>query len=160
MKRKLEHNLRGWPYCQAELGRRFFFICAGLTIFLGVGHNSAGHFGNRQSVPAPGQLRSLALLIVGLAGLYLLAINPFSLLFLVTLVGWFFLHRWSTQQGGGRLVDILLFVLGGLVVYVPFYFFGSVIMPILQSFALLKIKTQPKISKIVRIRCKTVLQLP
>jgi hypothetical protein len=104
-----------------------FLYLAGLTFFLVVGHKSAGHFGNQQADPAPGQLKSLALLIVGLAGLYLLVINPFSLLFLVPLVAWFFI---GGRRGAGRLVDILLFALGGLIVYVLFYFFGFVILRI------------------------------
>jgi hypothetical protein len=98
-----------------------------LTFLLVAGHKSAGHFGNQMSVPAPGQLKSLTLLIVGLAGLYLLAINPVSLLFLVPLVGWFFI---GGRRGAGWLVDILLFALGGLIVYVLFYFFGFVILRI------------------------------
>jgi hypothetical protein len=101
---------------------------AGLTLFLVVGHKLAGHVGNRQSVPAPGQLKSLALLIVGLAGLYFLAINPFSLLLLVPLVCWFFIG--GRRGGAGRLVDILLFALGGLIIYVLLYFFGFVILRI------------------------------
>ena len=34
------------------------------------------------------------------------------------------------RPGAGRLVDILLFALGGLIVYVLFYFFGFVILRI------------------------------
>jgi hypothetical protein len=51
-------------------------------------------------------------------------INPFSLLFFVPLLFWFLIRG---RKGWGRILDILFFLLGGLMVYALFYFFGFVI---------------------------------
>ena len=59
--------------------------------------------------------------IVALGGLYLLAINPFSLLFFVPLLFWFLIRG---REGFGRVLDIVFFLLGGLVVYALIYIFG------------------------------------
>ena len=69
-------------------------------------------------------MKSFAFFIVGLAGVYVLAANPFSLLFTIPLAFWFLING---RKGGGRLLDILFFLLGGLVVYALFYFFGFTI---------------------------------
>ena len=63
--------------------------------------------------------------MVGLAGLYILVINPFSLLFLIPLLFWFLIGR---RDGAGRFLDITLFALGGLVVFALIYFFGFVVL--------------------------------
>lgn len=65
--------------------------------------------------------KSLGLLVVGLCGIYILVINPFSLLFLVPVVGWLFIRG---RKGKWRTADIALFLGGGLVVYALIYFFG------------------------------------
>jgi hypothetical protein len=97
----------------------------GLMAFLGAGHRLAGRYMSQATIPSPAQLKSLALLVVGLAGIYILIINPFSLLFFVPLLSWFFI---GGRRGGGRLLDVTLFLLGGLVVYFLIYFFGFVIL--------------------------------
>jgi hypothetical protein len=71
------------------------------------------------------QIRALALGLVALGGLYVLLSNPFSLLFMVPLLAWLLIGQ---HRGWGRALDIALFLLGGLVVYVLFYFFGFLIL--------------------------------
>jgi hypothetical protein len=97
----------------------------GLAFFLWLGRRLAGRFSDPATTPSAAQLRSLALLVVGLAGLYVLLVNPFSLLFMVPLVTWYFIRG---RRRAGRILDIALFALGGLIVYVLFYFFGFVIL--------------------------------
>jgi hypothetical protein len=76
------------------------------------------------SAPSFAQVRSFAFFVIGLAALYVLAINPFSLLFFVPLLLWFLI---KPREGASRYLNILLFILGGLVVYALIYFFGFVI---------------------------------
>jgi hypothetical protein len=52
---------------------------------------------------------------------YLLAINPFSLLFIVPLLFWFLI---TGRKGFGKILDIVLFLLGGLMLYALIYMFG------------------------------------
>jgi len=70
-------------------------------------------------------IRSLSLLILGLGGVYILAVNPFGLLFMVPLLFWFLI--WS-RKGIGRVLNVLLFILGGLVVYALVYIFGFTVL--------------------------------
>ena len=67
------------------------------------------------------RLKSFALFVIGLGGLYVIAINPFSLLFFLPLLFWFLIRG---RKGIGRGLDILFFLLGGLVVYALIYIFG------------------------------------
>jgi hypothetical protein len=66
-------------------------------------------------------IESLSFLINGLCGLFILAINPFSLLFMVPLLFWLLVREGA---GRGPWLNILFFVLGGLVVYALIYEFG------------------------------------
>jgi hypothetical protein len=69
-------------------------------------------------------VKSLACLIIGLGALYFLIINPFTLLFLIPTLFWFLI---SGRKGAWRLVDIILFLLGLLIVFALLYFFGFVV---------------------------------
>ncbi len=69
--------------------------------------------------------KSVALLVIGLGMVYILLVNPFSLLFLLPVPTWFFIRGENTRH---RFADILLFLTGGLVVYLLFYFFGFVVL--------------------------------
>jgi len=66
-------------------------------------------------------IRKLAFAIIGLAGLYIIIFNPFSLLFLLPILFWFLI---TGRRGAGKVLDILFFLLGGLLVYALVYFFG------------------------------------
>ena len=81
-------------------------------------------FGDRQ-VPKFGYIKSLAFLMIALIGLFLLIIDPFALIFLVPLLLWFMI---SGRHGLGKILDIFLFVFGGLMLYALIYFFGFLIL--------------------------------
>jgi hypothetical protein len=93
----------------------------GLALFLYLGRFLVRRFASTGSQPAPVQVRSLALLVIGIGTLYILLINPFSLLFAVPVLFWLLIRG---RHGLGRLLDLLLFLLGGLVVYGLIYIFG------------------------------------
>ena len=104
----------------------------GLTVFLMAGRRLAGRYAAGMAAPTPGQTKSLALLAIGLSGIYVLVINPFSLLFMVPLLFWFMI---AGRRGAGLALDVGFFALGGLIIYVLFYFFGFVILR--NNFAIL-----------------------
>ena len=70
-------------------------------------------------------IKSFALFVIGLAAVYILALNPFSLLFIVPLLFWFLI---TGRKGLGRILDIVLFSLGGLMLYALIYMFGFLIL--------------------------------
>lgn len=96
-----------------------FFV--GLALFLFVGRGLARKVLLQRDAIQIGSMKSLALLLIGITGLYILIVNPFSLLFLVPVLFWFLI---SGRKGLGKLFDLIFFLLGGLVVYALIYFFG------------------------------------
>lgn len=78
-----------------------------------------------RATPSPAQLKAFALLVVGVGAVYILALNPFSLLFILPTVGWCFI---GARRGTAWARDVALFLAGGLVVYVLLYFFGALIL--------------------------------
>lgn len=96
----------------------------GLGVFLFLGHWLVRRTAAYPPTPARGLIKSFGLFVVGLVGVYVLALNPFSLLFFIPLLFWFLI---GVRKGAGRILDILFFLLGGLVVYFLFYFFGFII---------------------------------
>ncbi|HSG43682.1 MAG TPA: hypothetical protein VLA72_11055, partial [Anaerolineales bacterium] len=93
----------------------------GLALFLIVGRRLAHKYLRQQDTVQYEAMKSLALLLIGLTGLYILIVNPFSLLFLVPVLFWFLI---SGRKGIGKLFDLIFFLLGGLVLYALIYFFG------------------------------------
>ncbi len=93
----------------------------GLGLFLAIGRWAAHRFAGDQPIPPFNAIKSLALLIVGLGGVYVLILNPFSLLFFLPLSFWFLI---GGRRRFGKILDILFFLLGGLVVYGLIYIFG------------------------------------
>jgi hypothetical protein len=96
----------------------------GTGIFLALGRWLVRLYAGSRPAPTAGSIKGFSLFVVSLAALYVLAINPFSLLFFLPLLFWFLI---GMRKGAGRILDILFFLLGGLVVYALFYFFGFVI---------------------------------
>ena len=94
---------------------------AGLGVFLYFGRRLAGRYAEGMSGLTFGQIKSFAFFVIGLGALYILIINPFSLLFLIPLLFWLMIVG---RRGFGKVLDIVLFAMGGLVVYTLFYFFG------------------------------------
>jgi hypothetical protein len=97
----------------------------GLGVFLYVGRRLARQYTGAGDAPRFADVKSLALLVVGLAGVYVLLINPFSLLFFVPLLFWLFVQG---RGGWGKSLDIMFFAFGGLMVYFLFYQFGFVVL--------------------------------
>jgi hypothetical protein len=92
-----------------------------LVVFFYFGRRWAGRYCDRLATVTAGQINSLAFLVIGLGAAYVLTQNPFSLLFLVPALFWFLI---AGRRRLGKLLDIILFLLGGLVVYALIYFFG------------------------------------
>jgi len=67
-----------------------------------------------------------------LSGVYVLVKNPFSLLFFLPLLLWLLVRG---RNGLGRVIDIVLYFMGGLVFYGLFYFFGFIIFDYRFAFA-------------------------
>jgi len=94
------------------------------SVFLALGRRLVRRFAGETPAPDFKAVKRFGLFIVGLASLYVLVVNPFSLLFTLPLAFWFLINH---RKGAWRLLDILFFLLGGLVVYALFYFFGFAI---------------------------------
>ncbi len=98
---------------------------AGLPALYIVGRRLVRRFAGGMPTPTAGDLKSLGLFVVGLAGAYVLVINPFSLLFFIPVLFWFLIRG---RKGLGRALDVLFFALGGVVVYALLYVFGFLIL--------------------------------
>lgn len=92
-----------------------------LALFLIAGRWAVRRFAGDRPTPSSTAIKSLALLVVGLGGVYVVAVNPFSLLFFLPLLFWFLI---GGRRGIGKALDVLFFLMGGLVVYGLIYMFG------------------------------------
>jgi Peptidase family M28 len=97
----------------------------GLGCFLYLGRHLAWRYAGHSVRPRREAIKSFAFFVITLSGIYVLLINPFSLLFFVPLLFWFLIQ---SRQGVSRGLDILFFLLGGLVVYMLIYSFGFLIL--------------------------------
>lgn len=95
----------------------------GLGLFFWIGRRLVRKYTG--AFPEFGEIKSLAFLFIGLVGVYIVIANPFSLLFLVPVLLWFLIRG---RKGIGKLLDIFLFLLGGLMVYALIYFFGFLLL--------------------------------
>ncbi len=96
----------------------------GLILFFWLGRKLTVRL--QQDTPLYWQRKSLALLIVGLGGVYILIYNPFSLLFLLPTLFWFLVK--GRQGVAGRALNWIVALAGGLIVYALFYFFGFLLL--------------------------------
>jgi hypothetical protein len=97
---------------------------AGMAAFLWLGRWLVAKYDGKSKATFLDR-KSLAFGVIGLGAVYVLVISPFSLLFFVPLLFWLLIV--NRKGAGGLAINILLFVLGGLVFYGLFYFFGFVI---------------------------------
>ncbi len=111
------------PYLTQPNWWIFTLALVGLAVFLILGRWIAQRFARSGQQPPFGVIKSFALFVIGLAGVYVAALNPFSLLFLVPLLFWFLI---AGRKGLGKVLDILFFVLGGLMLYALIYMFGFI----------------------------------
>lgn len=93
----------------------------GFWELLQLGRRLAGLYMTGRPAPTFAHARSLALLIVGLGAFYIAVINPFTLLLIVPLLLWLLI---GGRSGLGRVLDWLLFLAGGLIIYLLVHVFG------------------------------------
>ncbi len=111
------------PYLTQPNWPVFALALAGLVVFLILGRFIARRFGSPPPDPLFGTIKSFAFFIIGLGAVYVLALNPFSLLFFVPLLFWFLIKG---RHGAGKILDVVFFLLGGLMLYALIYYFGFV----------------------------------
>jgi hypothetical protein len=99
----------------------FALALVGLAALLFLGRWIARRFAGSSQAPAFGVIKSFSLFTIGLAAVYVLVLNPFSLLFFVPLLFWFLI---AGRKGFGKILDIVFFLLGGLMIYALIYMFG------------------------------------
>jgi len=100
-------------------------LLLGTAVFFIIGRWLVRRFNGDTPVPEFKHIKSLAFLIIALLGLFLLITDPFALIFFVPLLLWFLI---GGRHGLGKIPDIFLFVLGGLMLYALIYFFGFLIL--------------------------------
>ena len=111
------------PYLTQPNWSVFALALAGLAVLLFLGRWIARRFAGSGEQPGFGVIKSFALFIIGLGAVYMLVLNPFSLLFIVPLLFWFLI---TGRKGFGKILDIVLFLLGGLMLYALIYMFGFI----------------------------------
>ena len=92
-----------------------------LVALLFLGRRIGRRFAGLDHEPSFGIIKSFALFVIGLGAVYILVLNPFSLLFIVPLLFWFLI---TGRKGWGKILDIVFFLLGGLMLYALIYMFG------------------------------------
>jgi hypothetical protein len=93
----------------------------GTGIFLFIGRWLVRRFTGDTPTVEFRHIKSLAFLIIGVISLLILIIDPFALVFLIPVLFWFLI---GGRRGLGKVLDIFLFLLGGLMIYALIYFFG------------------------------------
>ncbi len=109
------------PYLTQPNWSVFALALVGLVVLLFLGRRIAQRFVSSSQGPPFGAIKSFALFVTGLAAVYILALNPFSLLFIVPLLFWFLI---AGRKGKGKILDVFFFALGGLMLYALIYMFG------------------------------------
>jgi hypothetical protein len=99
-----------------------FFV--GLVVFFVIGRWLVRRFAG-DTTPEFGYIKSLGFLVIGLISLVILIIDPFALLFFIPVLFWFLIRG---RSGAGRILDVIFFLLGGLMIYALIYFFGFLIL--------------------------------
>jgi hypothetical protein len=96
----------------------------GVIIFFIIGRWLVHRFFGKLT-PEFGYIKSLSFLIIGLISLVILIIDPFALVFFIPILFWFLIRG---RSGAGRILDVVFFLLGGLMIYALIYFFGFLIL--------------------------------
>ncbi len=96
-----------------------------LTIAIFVAARLIAARGASPDPPTFSSRRRVAMLMIGLAGMYVFAINYFSLLFFLPVALWFLIR---SRSGIGWWLDLVLFLAGGLLVYALYYQFGVLVL--------------------------------
>jgi Peptidase family M28 len=100
----------------------YVLLILGMVFFFLLGRRLVSRFGPA-TPPGHSSIKSLALLVIGIGALYPLIVNPMSLIICLPLLLWLL----NSGQGGlWRIWDIILFLLGGLLLYFVIYVNGWV----------------------------------
>ena len=97
----------------------------GTGVFFVIGRWVVRRLAGDSADPEFGFIKSLAFLIIGLISVLILIIDPFALIFFVPVLFWFLI---GGRKRFGRILDIIFFLLGGLMIYALIYFFGFLIL--------------------------------
>ena len=89
--------------------------------FLQIGRRLGAVYVEHRPRPSFAQIRALVFLAVGLGILFVMTVNPVSAFAFIPLFAWLFI---SGRHGWGKLLDVILFLVGGLFVYGLIYFVG------------------------------------
>jgi hypothetical protein len=103
---------RWWPIVLFLLSMALFFY---------IGRWLVDRYSADKQAPEFGEIKSLAFLVIGLIGVLVLITDPFALLLLVPVLFWFLIRG---RKGAGKILDVVFFLLGGLMLYALIYFFG------------------------------------
>lgn len=96
----------------------------GLILFFIMGRWFVRRFAG-DTIPEYGAIKSFGFLVIGVISLVILIIDPFALLFFIPVLFWFLIRG---RSGAGRILDVVFFLLGGLMIYALIYFFGFLIL--------------------------------
>jgi hypothetical protein len=102
-----------------------------LVVFIILGRSLAGRLYLSMDAVENRETRSLAYLALGLAAAYVLAVNPFALLFMLPCLFWLLIWK---RKRIAALLNLVLFALGGLLVYAMIYEFGFVVLTLNWAF--------------------------
>jgi len=97
----------------------------GVGVFFALGRWLVRRLGGDSDAPEFGSIKSLGFMIIGAISLLILIIDPFALIFFIPVLFWFLI---GGRSGAGKILDILLFILGGLMIYALIYFFGFLLL--------------------------------
>ena len=96
-----------------------------LGLMIAAARRLAGRISSLGGLASHATRRSLAFLAIGLASVFVFATNPFSLLFTLPLFSWLWIRG---RRGAAYGLDVLFFLVGGMLIFVLIYFFGFVIL--------------------------------
>jgi hypothetical protein len=104
---------------------------ASLSVFFVLGRRLARRVYISIGAVQDSETRSLGYLALAVSAAYILAVNPFALLFMLPCLFW--LLMWK-RKGPAAVFNIVLFALGGLLVYATVYMFGFVVLTLNWAF--------------------------
>jgi hypothetical protein len=97
----------------------------GLGVFFAIGRWLVRRLAGNQEAPGFSSIKSLAFFVTGVIALLILIIDPFALLFFIPILFWFLI---GGRSGMGKILDVLFFILGGLMIYALIYVFGFLLL--------------------------------
>ncbi|MFN2120144.1 MAG: hypothetical protein ACK2T0_07120, partial [Anaerolineales bacterium] len=102
-----------------------------LSVFFILGRRLARRVYMPIGVVQDRETRSLAHLALAMAAAYIVAVNPFALLFMLPCLFWLLIWR---RRGLGAILNVVFFALGGVLVYGMIYVFGFVVLRLNWAF--------------------------